>query len=233
MDNIVLQQEDLKKLISYIHSRGFHDPAVVAEILDHFACKVEERLNTDRYLTLEKAMEKAHGDFGTLGFRPLVTAYEAHMRKKYKAVYRREFAGTLRSFPLVLATLLAGAAVYKGFLRAEMNGMRQLLQVNDVIWILITCVLAAGGLMLRRVYNRRFFGSVLATVSRNEYNWTLGVCVAFIAPAREFTETWQVYFFAVAYALATMFFILSFNARYRTVKQALEEFKAMKQAIAD
>jgi len=233
MDKIVLQQEDLKKLVSYIHSRGFHDPAVVVEILDHFACKAEERLNADPHLTLERAMEKANDDFGPLGFRPLVAAYEVHMRRKYKAVYRREFAGTLRNVPLVLIAVLAGAAVYKGFLRAEMNGMHHLLHVNDIIWILITCVLAAGAFMLRRVYNRGFFDSVLAAVSRNEYNWMLGMCIAFIVPAREFTETWQVCFFAIVYALTTVFSILNFNARYRTVKQALEEFKAMEQAVTD
>ena len=44
MDSKVLSQEQLKELVRFIHSRGFREPAVVLEILDHFACKVEELL---------------------------------------------------------------------------------------------------------------------------------------------------------------------------------------------
>jgi hypothetical protein len=231
MDKIVLRQEDLAKLVAYIHSRGFHDPSVVVEILDHFACKVEERMNAAPHLSLEAAMEKAHSDFGTMGFRPLVAAYEIQARKKYKAVYRAELKRTLHNVPLVLVALLAGAAVCKGFVWAETNLYHHFLGVNDIVWLLITCVLAAGAWMLRSVYNRAFFESVPGMASRSEYNWMLGLCIGFIVPARELHHIWQVNLFALLYALATTWCIINFPARYHTVKKALDEFKKMEQAV--
>ena len=42
MDKLTLTKQQLKELKKFINSRGFREPLIVMEILDHFACLVEE-----------------------------------------------------------------------------------------------------------------------------------------------------------------------------------------------
>jgi hypothetical protein len=76
MDKVVLNKEQLKELKWFIHSRGFLQPLVVMEILDHFACMVEDMMQEDKELTLKQAMIKAHASLGVMGFRPIADAVE-------------------------------------------------------------------------------------------------------------------------------------------------------------
>ena len=56
MDKVTLTKEQLEELKVFINSRGFVEPVVVLEILDHFACKVEEELEQNPQYSLKKAM---------------------------------------------------------------------------------------------------------------------------------------------------------------------------------
>ena len=63
MDNLTLDNGQLYPLIAFINKRGFHEPLMIVEILDHFACKVEEKMNQAPGISLEAAMAAAHDDF--------------------------------------------------------------------------------------------------------------------------------------------------------------------------
>jgi hypothetical protein len=132
MDNITLSKEQLYKLIGFIKRRGFHQPHVIVEILDHFACKVEEKMNLFPNLSLEAAMTEAHSEFGRLGFYPIVTAYEAGVKKKYNDLYKAERNNVLLNPLYMLAAILSAVFYYKGFVWAEINEYRHVFGSNDV-----------------------------------------------------------------------------------------------------
>lgn len=91
MDNRILTGEELVQLRKFIVSRShrFAEPAILLEIMDHFACKTEEVLTDEPSLSLEQAMKKAHHSFGIKGFAPIADAYEQHIYQRYKKLCQR------------------------------------------------------------------------------------------------------------------------------------------------
>lgn len=132
MDKKTLNQDELHILIGFIKRHGFTEPFIVAEILDHFACKVEEKMDQHPHLSLEAALAEAHQDFGVMGFRPIVRAYEANLKQKYRTVYRGELKKILAHPVYVVIALLIAAAFYKAWFWAEQNSCRQFLDINDI-----------------------------------------------------------------------------------------------------
>lgn len=113
MDRRILNPAELAQLRRFIVSRSarFAEPAVLMEITDHFACKVEELLNRDGGLSLEEAMRQAHQSFGIKGFAPLAEAFERSVYQRYKQWYRAEQKKLLFSAHtpgLILLGILAG-----------------------------------------------------------------------------------------------------------------------------
>ncbi|WP_118950650.1 hypothetical protein [Taibaiella helva] len=113
MDKKILTAAELARLRQFISTRSsrFAEPALLMELTDHFACKVEELLQHDSRLSLDEAMAQAHRSFGVKGFAPLAEAFEKGVYQRYKTWYRREQKQFLLSlhFPgMILLGLLAG-----------------------------------------------------------------------------------------------------------------------------
>lgn len=87
-----MSPSELAQLRRFIASRSarFAEPAILLEITDHFACKVEELLTQDSRLSLDEAMKLAHQSFGIKGFAPLAEAFEQSVYQRYKRWYRAE-----------------------------------------------------------------------------------------------------------------------------------------------
>lgn len=112
MDKRILTAAELVRLRGFIISRSsrFADPALLTELTDHFACKVEALLE-DSHLSLDEAMRLAHHSFGIRGFAPLAEAYEKGVYQRYKTWYRNAQKRFLFSvhFPgMLVLGLLAG-----------------------------------------------------------------------------------------------------------------------------
>ena len=90
MNNITLNEDQLWQLRNFIIKRGIKEADVVNEILDHFACKVEEILSTEKNMPFDRAMQLAHQSFGKSGFRPLVAEYEKQVEKVMWSVFKQE-----------------------------------------------------------------------------------------------------------------------------------------------
>lgn len=121
MDKPILNIEQIKELKHYIYKRGFRDPIVINEILDHFACKVEELLQNEN-VDLDTAMEKAHKSFGKLGFKPLVDDFYKSIEIKYRSLYRNGCKNTLTHIPSILFIVSIGVLVYYGFIWTVAKG---------------------------------------------------------------------------------------------------------------
>lgn len=114
MDKILLTDAQLKVLLMYIEQKGFSDPAIQLEILDHLACKVEEVLSSEQII-LEEAVKKAHKSFGIAGFRPLAKSYSRHIYSKFKTWLPGALSSILFSVKILLPILaaIAGIGLYK------------------------------------------------------------------------------------------------------------------------
>lgn len=99
MNKILLDDTQLLQLKRFILIKGIKEEDVIHEILDHFACKVEELLNENIYLSFEKAVEQAYYSFGNNGFKKMSEQYE----KRIKRIVWQEFKNAL---PEVLKTKL-------------------------------------------------------------------------------------------------------------------------------
>jgi hypothetical protein len=232
MDKKILSRDDLALLVAYIRARGFQDPAVIAEILDHFACKVEERIQRDPQLTLEHAMRKAHDDFGIAGFRPLATMYEAQAQKKYTRIYRQQLKHTLLQLPFMLLVIVSGMLVYQAFLWASVQPEAFFPLIDILLWCTTVSVLTADVLLVRLTGGKAFFRSVLARVSRSSYNWLAAIYIGIFCanPGNHVAAHAPV--IALIYSLIVVCHLVHCRACYYTVKKASAEFDVLEQAVA-
>jgi hypothetical protein len=111
MDNVKLNREQLTDVVQFIQRRGFKEPLIVVEILDHFACMVEARITANSKLSLDEAIEVAHGDLGPLGFHSLRTAFEKAAYDKYGSIYRHACKKYLTD-PVFLLSAVALSLLY-------------------------------------------------------------------------------------------------------------------------
>lgn len=113
MDNVLLNQDQLEQLRQYIAKRSprFADPLVMEEILDHFACKVEELLTREPGADLNATMLKAHRSFGVKGFAPIADHVEQTLFKKYRRFSYKEMRSVLFSCHII-GVLAIGLLVY-------------------------------------------------------------------------------------------------------------------------
>lgn len=85
-----LSKIQIEHVQAFISKRGFNYTDLSLEILDHVACKVEEKLNEDPELSFENALRKTHAEFGVMGFSILEESFTKSLNRKYKLVILRE-----------------------------------------------------------------------------------------------------------------------------------------------
>lgn len=114
MDKVTLTKDQLTALCDFIKSRStsFAEPAVMFEILDHFACKVEEEMMKDTSLSFSEAIKTAHQSFGVKGFAPIAEAFHHTLRHQYKSWYRQQ-AKTLFLSVHLTGMLLVAFTVFR------------------------------------------------------------------------------------------------------------------------
>ncbi len=156
MDKVTLTNEQLHQLVIYIRSRGFKEPLIIAELLDHFACKVEEKLLQEPDITLKAAMNAAHSDFGPTGFMPLVNAYKGNIKKKYMAIYRRQLKQNLTQPRFILPAIAVAVFFYQAVGWCSLHNYNHILDTNDAVTGLTLILLGSLGYLSYqfRVYSK-------------------------------------------------------------------------------
>lgn len=155
MDKVILNKDQLRTLKEFIHSRGFHDPIVVVEILDHFACMVEDRMEQNSNLTLEDAMYDAHKELGIMGFRYIAANLEKGYRLKYRRTYWKNLKETVTS-PLPLLIVLLGLFslyfVYMNYRHVEVG----IFSIFDILFVVYVLSLVLAGINRYRLYKKNY-----------------------------------------------------------------------------
>lgn len=161
MDKLVLTQWQMQYLKDFIRRKGFREEVIVNEILDHFACKVEELMTGEAQLLFEDAVVKAHRSFGVRGFRPIAEAFENGLRERYKRLFRKEIANILISVKWIPLIVTVTVFIYKLYMWAQVYDIRWLNQnvaADAILCFTITgwlfFVKRAGGW---RMYRRNYF----------------------------------------------------------------------------
>lgn len=78
-----LNKAELKTLLSFIEKKGHPYVDVQLEILDHFACKVEDLMSSEQQMKLSEAMDKAYVSFGVYGFSEIADSYGWGLERKF------------------------------------------------------------------------------------------------------------------------------------------------------
>ncbi len=227
MDNIKLNKEQLFVVKEFIEKRGFSDPAVVLEILDHFACKIEEIMTAKVNLSLEEALIAAHKSFGIKGFYPLAEAYDKSLKARYMAIYKANLQKIGRSLLFVSCLLIAGIIFWFGYRWSAVNNNRHILGFNDMVSFLFICLLAFRAFLSELFFDKggSIFRSNMIKGAAYQSSWLGSILLIFGFPNVQVSQT------DFAASLSTLFFLIIMTseiAHFLTVKEAGKESNSIK-----
>ncbi len=140
MDKIILDEMQLLQLERFIRiEEGIKEADVVDEILDHLACKTEEMMNQDIFLSFEKAVQAAYYSFGFGGLKLMGKQYEKRMKKVVWKEFRHAIPSVLQSKMIIwcftVSTLLFALTIFVEACRIN-NWLHQLLSFSLALTML-------------------------------------------------------------------------------------------------
>lgn len=161
MNKILLDDTQLLQLKRFIILKGIKQEDVIHEILDHFACKVEELVNENAYLPFEKAVEQAYYSFGYNGFQKMTEQYE----KRLKKILWKEFKSAL---PTVLQTKLVAVSFVWCLALFLMMHYLELNKIEGWRHEMLTYSSMASLILFLGI---RFYGSLIAKDGLADFNF--------------------------------------------------------------
>lgn len=227
MDKVKLSQEQLKELRYFIYKRGFREPEVMMEILDHFACKVEDKLNSKPNISLEEAMKEAHNEFGYSGFYSIKASLDVFTRRKYKKIYLAEVKKTLTSVPHLLMLVLIGWCTYTSMLWAnDNNKVDWLMEHNLVSSILLLVILIAEvtkAIIIRRKYINSYYLQVANSISyfNISFSWI-------IIQWRIYPNHTTAVVMAILATVLSLLFVINYISHYKMLSAANKDYEEFK-----
>jgi hypothetical protein len=88
---MTLSKSDLQQIKDFISKRGFTEPDLQMEIIDHVACRAEALMSTDQNLSLQQAIKLTHAEFGVMGFSVFEDGMRSTLQKRYWRVFKSYF----------------------------------------------------------------------------------------------------------------------------------------------
>lgn len=229
MDKVTLTKEQLRELKRYIHSRGFREPLIVMEILDHFACLVEEKMQAKPNLTLDEAMKEAHSSFGIMGFKALADAAAVERNKRYNKQFKTNIANVFSNPLIWLVTILSAVPFYQFTLWMQVQDWGWLLDGGDVMFVIVLMVyIGSSVLVMPRQNNRCVSG--YGKWADNGYAWAMYLMIIGFPHYRAGGAGW---FFATADTAICAFIIIYNIGHYRAAKNIAEEVVSVEKQHAE
>ena len=87
----MLTNEQIDQLFTFCEKHHVHHYDVQAELVDHLANAVEERMVKDENLSFESALAVVHAAFGVLGFAGIVNARSRSLSSRYRKLKKQLF----------------------------------------------------------------------------------------------------------------------------------------------
>jgi hypothetical protein len=230
MDKVKLGKEQLKELKYFIYSRGFREPEVMMEILDHFACKVEDKLTENPLLSLQDAIKEAHKEFGYNGFYSIKASLDVFTRRRYKRIYWQEVKYCVTSVPLMLMIILTGYMTYQSMLWAFINNKVDFVFEDNVvgmsIWVAMIIAELIKGIILTWKGRKSYYISMAQGIA---YISTTMVWV--ILPVNDAKTENGMIVKSIIGAISVAYFIVHYLAHYKMIKAAHKDYEDFKVLV--
>lgn len=113
-----LSKEQLDHIRGFISKRGFTAIDLQMEIIDHVACRIEDKLTKNPGLSFEQALKQTHAEFGIFGFSTLEEAMIKSLDRKYRGIIVQEFQ-RWTSFPSIFLFIGFGVLLFYLFLAVQ------------------------------------------------------------------------------------------------------------------
>ncbi|MCB0700300.1 MAG: hypothetical protein H6551_03765 [Chitinophagales bacterium] len=233
MDKVILSKTQLKELRDFIDSRGFHDPIVIMEILDHFACKVEEKMTDNPNLPFTDAMYEAHADFGRMGFWYIAAKAEKEQMYHGSKTFARHFKKLVFNPLNVVLMILAGLLFFNLYVQIQPLEWGILEGADFMKWAYLLVYVIAFIVIFRRipkVYKQNHMYSGTSNyLLNNKYSWAF-YWMVMILPGRPGTAS--VTGFGIFAAVVLVFLCVHSIAYYRTVNSMINHYNTVQEAFA-
>lgn len=219
MDKIKLNEEQITLLKDYIRKRGFVHPVEIQEILDHFACKVEELLQQHPDYTFQNALHKAHTSFGVKGFAPIVQTLQDNLSAQYKSYYYHSLKKQLLSPLTILFLFLLGVALFRLLTIPIIiqNSYFNTYVMGAMLLFFISISIIASGGNLKKLRNNYYHQHCHFGLS-----WTYLLCSYYFISA-SFTQRHPIIVAALV-TLMLLFAIIESRAKYNTLRKVQEDY---------
>jgi len=114
---MTLSKSDLQQIKDFISKRGFTEPDLQMEIIDHVACRAEALMSTDQNLSLQQAIKLTHAEFGVMGFSVFEDGMRSTLQKRYWRVFKSYFKSSFywKTTPLMLALIYLSSLIFTHF----------------------------------------------------------------------------------------------------------------------
>lgn len=164
----------INQIKDFVSSRGFIEPDLQIEIIDHMACRVEDLMSANQTLTFSHAIKLAHSEFGIMGFSVFEDGMRSALQKRYFKVFRDLFLANFKwkTVPLMFAFVYLVNIVFQAINRPA--------TVFNFTGLLLMLALVINGIVNAKRYERYTkmltfkMGSVylvLSIVLFQLYNW--------------------------------------------------------------
>lgn len=216
MGKLTLTKEQLTVLKRFIESRGFREPLIVMEVLDHFACLVEEKLQANPAMSLEEAMREAHASFGVMGFKTLADAADRERNKMYNKEFNKHVKKMLTN-PVILIILgLMGSLMFKLYYLVQPVDLGWPLQGTHILSAGLLAIYFIGSMaVLRKMPDvKKRYQSGKAVWTDNGYSWVLFLIVTTFPDYTGEKLLWLFAGIASLFVLATLVILV---AQYRAM----------------
>lgn len=227
MDKMKLSQEQLKELRYFIYKRGFREPEVMMEILDHFACKVEDKLNAKPNMRLEDAMKEAHNEFGYNGFYSIKSSLDVFTRKRYKRLYWAEVKAVLRNLPVMALLVVGGYAIYTGTIWAFVNKKTDWVFDENVVGICVWLMMLVGELYKLHVIRKDLKKSYHTHIARMIVAFAPYALWMFL-PTNMTDSPKRILVSSLVIALIGVWYVIHFIASLKLLKAAQKDYEEFK-----
>jgi len=100
-----LNAQDIAQIKTFVAKRGFTEPDLQIEIIDHMVCRVEDMMSDNHDFSLANAIQLAHSEFGIMGFSVFEDAMRSNLQKRYIKIFRNLYLANFnwKNLPLMAA----------------------------------------------------------------------------------------------------------------------------------
>ncbi len=206
-----LSQEQLTAIRQFISKRGFTAIDLQLEIIDHVACRVEDKLRENPALCFEQALQQTHAEFGVHGFSVVEESMIASLNRKYLNQVGQAFM-TWITFPRVIITGGIAMLLYHLFF------------IIPPANIIISAAVGYMGIAIWALFQqqrlRMRYGKMLTMSATSSFVFFPGFILQFgLLYSEQITAHWT---WASGYTLMILLFAFLFTATFRVMKFATD-----------